>query len=229
MKKSHSASVLIADDHPIVREGLVSIINHEPGLLVVAEAGTWPDAIDGIVAHSPELAILDLRMPGMEAPEAIAAIREKSPDTQIIVLTSFEGDEDVYRALRAGAQGYLPKEAGREALRDCIRAVRRGETWMHASAASKLALRMQAPEITSREMEVLQLIAAGKSNKEIGQFLGVTEGTVKVHVNHIFSKLGVDGRVAASMLAVQRGIVHVPGVRTPASAASGTRETKLLG
>jgi DNA-binding NarL/FixJ family response regulator len=210
MKKSPFVSVLIADDHPIVREGLVSLIGREPGLQIAVEAASWPEAIAGAIAYHPELAIVDLRMPGMEAAEAIAAVREKSPGTQIIVLTSFGGDEDIYRALHAGAKGYLPKEAGKIALQECIRAVLAGETWIHPSLASRLADRLQAPDITARESEILQLVGAGNSNKEIGVRLGITEGTVKIHVNHIFAKLGVDGRVAATLHALERGILHLP-------------------
>ena len=210
MKKSRFVSVLIADDHPILREGLISIIAREPGLQVVAEAGTWPEAITAAVSHSPELAIVDLNMPGMEAEDAIPALREKCPSTRIIALTAFGGDEDVFRTIRAGASGYLPKEAGREALLECVRSVREGTSWIHPSAASMLANRIQKKDISSREFEVLRLVASGKSNKEIGTSLGVTEGTVKVHVNHLFAKLGVEGRVAATVLAMQRGIVHLP-------------------
>jgi DNA-binding NarL/FixJ family response regulator len=210
MKKSIPITVLIADDHPVVREGLTSILNSETGMQVVAEASSWPEAVEGILVHQPELAIVDLRMPGMEAPDAIARIREKAPCTQIIVLTSFAGDEDIFQALHAGAKGYLPKEAGRDALRECVRAVSDGKTWIYPSAASKLADRLQSPDMTPREVEILQYVAAGKSNKEIGELLGITEGTVKVHVNHVFGKLGVEGRVAATMLALQRGIVQLP-------------------
>jgi two-component system NarL family response regulator len=223
MKKSRSVPVLIADDHPVVREGLACIINHEPDLQVVAEAGSWPEAMEKIAVHRPELAILDLRMPGMEAADAIPVIREKSPATRIIVLTSFEGDEDIYQALRAGATGYLPKAAGKEVLRECIRAVREGKTWIHPSAASKLVDRMQTPEITSREVEVLQFVAVGKSNKEIGCLLGIAESTIKAHVNHILAKLGVDGRVAATVLALQRGIVHSSPRPEPIPAGSISR------
>lgn len=210
MKKSRFISVLIADDHPIVREGLVSLIHFEPGLQLVAEAATWPEAIGAALAYRPELAIVDLRMPGMEAADAIMVIREKSPQTQFIVLTSFGGGEDIYRALQAGAKGYLRKEAGRDALTQCIHAVRAGETWIHPSMTARLVDRLQAPDITTRETEILELVAAGKSNKEIGVALGITEGTVKVHVNHIFSKFGVDGRVAATLRALERGILHLP-------------------
>lgn len=208
MKKSRSTQVLIADDHPVVREGLACVINREPNLRVVAEAGSWPEALEKIGAYRPEVAVLDLRMPGMDAADGIAAIRKKSPAVRIIVLTSFDGDEDVYQTLRAGAKGYLLKEAGKEALRECIHAVLEGKTWIHPSAASKLASRAQTPEVTSREVEVLQFVAAGKSNKEIGASLGVTEGTVKAHVNHILAKFGVNGRVAAIMQALERGIVR---------------------
>ena len=210
MKEARFISVLIADDHPIVCEGLTSMINHERSLRVVAEANSWPQAIESASLYRPGLAILDLHMPGMEATDAIPLIREKSPGTRIIVLSAFGGDEDVFRALQAGASGYLPKEAERESFHECISAVREDKKWVHPSAACKLADRIQSKDITSRESEVLRLVALGKSNQEIGTFLGVTEGTVKVHINHLFAKLGVDGRVAATMLALQRGFVHLP-------------------
>ncbi len=229
MKKLPPISVLIADDHPIVREGLVAVIQNERGLRVVAEAASWPQAIQCAALHRPQLAILDLHMPGMEATDAIPEILKKSPGTRIIALTAFHGDEDIYRALRAGACGYLPKEAGKEALLDCIRAVQQGQTWVHPSAASALADRIQSPDVTPREREVLDLMAAGRSNKEIGMQLGVTEGTVKVHVNHLFAKLGVDGRVAASMLALKRGIVQLPARQSPTFSESNSLAKRAAG
>lgn len=210
MKTSLHTSVLIADDHPIVREGLASILRQEPGLDLVAEVCSWPQTIEAITRHRPQLAILDLHMPGMEAADAIPKILEKSPDTRIVILTAFDGEEDVYQALRAGVKGYMPKETGKPALRECIHAVLDGNTWVHPSAASKLASRLQATDITPREMEILKFVATGKSNKEIGATLGITTGTVKVHASHVFAKLGVNGRVAATQLAIKRGIVPLP-------------------
>ncbi len=219
MKDPRFITVLIADDHPIVCVGLTSLINRERGLRVVAEANSWPQAnrrcrasSSGIGDPGPPYAWNGSggRNPGD---------REKSPETRIVVLSAFGGDEDVFKVLRAGAIGYLPKDAERESIRECISAVREDKTWIHPSSAAKLAGRIQAKDITSRESRVLRLVASGKSNKEIGAFLRVTEGTVKVHVYHLFAKLGVDGRVAATMLALQRGFVHLPLV--PDSSANG--------
>lgn len=209
MKQSCSVHVVIADDHSIVREGLITVINREPDLEVVAQASNWPEAVEQVVQHRPEIALMDLHMSGMSPAEGVRVLREKSP-AQIIIYSAFSTDEEVYQVFSAGARGYVLKgETGREDLLACIRAVSRGETWIHPYAAARLAERMNAQNLTPRELEVLQLMVVGKSNKEIGSSLNVTEGTVKVHVNHILSKLGVTGRVETIMAAMQRGLVHL--------------------
>ena len=212
MKKPRSIRVVIADDHSIVREGLTAVINREPDMEVVAEARNWTEAVDQILKNRPGIAILDLHMYGMDPCERIAEIHEKHPATQIVIYSAFSTDEEVYQVFSAGARGYVLKgESAREDLLTCIRAVSRGETWIHPFAASRLAERMTTPNLTPREIEILRLLVVGKSNKEIGSSLDVTEGTVKVHVNHILAKLGVTGRVEAIMVAVQRGFVHFMG------------------
>lgn len=159
--------------------------------------------------HRPDVAIIDLHMSGMEAGEAISAILKGLPAVRIIIFSAFNLDEEVYQVLRAGARGYMLKDTPREDLLRCIRAVVMGEMWIHPLAAARLAERTRLRALTAREREVLGLVVAGKSNKEIGSSLDLTEGTVKVHVNHIFSKLGAAGRVAAVGIAVQRGLVSL--------------------
>lgn len=213
MKTPRSIHVVIADDHSIVREGLAAVINREPDMEVVAEARNWPEAVEQVVQNRPDVAVLDLHMRGMEPAEGVTALREKLPTAQIIIYSAFSTDEEVYQVFSAGARGYIVKgETGRDDLIVCIRAVSRGEMWIHPSAAARLAARMSAPNLTAREIQVLRLMVGGKSNKEIGSSLDVTEGTVKVHVNHILSKLGVTGRVEAIMAAARRGFVHLVGI-----------------
>lgn len=213
MKTPRSIHVVIADDHSIVREGLVAVINREPDMEVVAEARNWTEAVEQVVQNRPHVAVLDLHMRGMEPADGVTALREKLPTAQIIIYSAFSTDEEVYRVFSAGARGYIVKgESGRDDLIVCIRAVSRGEMWIHPSAAARLAARMSAPNLTAREIQVLRLMVGGKSNKEIGSSLDVTEGTVKVHVNHILAKLGVTGRVEAIMAAARRGFVHLVGI-----------------
>jgi two-component system, NarL family, response regulator len=213
MKTPRSIRAVIADDHSIVREGLAAVINREPDMEVVGEARNWPEAVDRVLQNRPDVAVLDLHMRGMEPADGVATLREKFPAAQIIIYSAFSTDEEVYQVFSAGARGYIVKgDSGREDLLVCIRAVLRGETWVHPSAAARLAARMTAPNLTRREREVLRLMVVGKSNKEIGSSLVVTEGTVKVHVNHILAKLGVTGRVEAIMAAARRGFVHLAGI-----------------
>jgi two-component system, NarL family, response regulator len=212
MKRTSSIHVVIADDHSVMREGLTAVINREPDMEVVAEARNWPEAVEQVLKNRPEIAVLDLHMRGMEPAEGIATVREKFPAAQIIIYSAFSTDEEVYQVFSAGARGYVLKgESGRDDLLACIRAVSAGEIWIHPFASSRLAERMTAPNLTPREIEVLRLVVVGKSNKEIGSTLDVTEGTVKVHINHILAKLGVTGRVEAIMVAVQRGFVRLTG------------------
>ncbi len=210
MNQTRSIHVVIADDHSIIREGLAAVINREPDMEVVAQACDWPEAVQYVLQNHPEIAVLDLHMRGMEPVAGVATLREKFPATQIIIFSAFGTDEDVFQILRAGARGYVLKgESGREDLLTCLRSVSRGEIWIHPAAAARLAERLTTPTLTDRELEVLRRMALGKSNKEIGAALDVTEGTVKVHVNHILSKLGVTGRVEAIMVAARRGLISL--------------------
>ena len=201
--------VLLADDHPLVREGVRALISRRSDMTVVAEASNGAEAVELFSRHRPDVALIDLRMPGTDGVDAITIIRERFPDARIIVLTTFHGDEDIYRALRAGAKAYLLKDVGREELLECVRSVSEGRAYLPKSVAAKLAERVAGPQLTARELDVLRLMGAGKSNKEIGGRLRVVEGTVKAHVNNILSKLKVRGRTEAVALAVKRGIIRL--------------------
>src|ERR1700747_3721757 len=179
-KKKH-IRILIADDHSVVREGLASLVKRKPDMAVVAEASNGREAVDLWKENRPDVTLLDLRMPELDGVGAIKEIRGMDPDAHIVVLTTFDGDEDIYRAIKAGAKGYLLKDTAREALMECIRRVHGGETCIPPMLAAKLADRVSGEALSAREIEVLQRMAAGKSNKEIGSELFISEGTVKTH------------------------------------------------
>jgi two-component system NarL family response regulator len=203
--------VLIADDHPVVREGLVALINRRPDMQVIGEASNGREAMQKYFELRPDVALLDLRMPTMDGIETVAAICEREPASRLIVLTTYQSEEDIYRALRAGARGYLLKDAPVEELFAGIRAVGEGRTWIPASIGAKLAKRITDRELTKREMDVLRVVAAGKSNKEIGVAFDISEATVKVHITHILEKLKVTGRTEAINVAVRRGLIRMDG------------------
>ena len=213
-KKSSAAAkkecirVLIVDDHSVVREGLVSLIKRKSDMTVVGEASNGREAVDLWKKHRPDITLLDLRMPELDGVGAIKGIRELDENARIVVLTTFDGDEDIYRAIKAGAKGYLLKDTAREALMECIRKVHSGETCIAPMLAAKLAERVSGEGLSAREIEVLQRIAAGKSNKEIGVELFISEGTVKTHVKSIFSKLDVVSRTEAVATANRRGLIQ---------------------
>jgi two-component system, NarL family, response regulator len=201
--------VLIADDHPIVREGLHAVLSDQPDLEVVGQAASGAEAVTLALAHRPDVILMDLRMPGMNGVEAIAAIKAQWAEAHVIVLTTYDGDEDIYRALQTGAQAYLLKDTPRAALLEAIRAVARGQKRLPPEVAARLMERMSAEALTEREVDVLRLMARGRSNKAIGGELAITEGTVKFHVNNILGKLGADDRTQAVTIALQRGIIHL--------------------
>lgn len=201
--------LLIADDHPVVREGLAAMLNRRADLSVVGEASNGREAVELYRREKPDVTLMDLRMPEMGGVEAIATLRAEFPHARFIVLTTYDGDEDIARALKAGAQAYLLKDTPRDELLDAIRAVHAGRKRIAPEMAAKLADRLTTPELTEREMEVLKLIVAGQSNKEIGAALTITEGTVKVHVNNLLGKLGVSDRTQAVTEALRRGLVHL--------------------
>jgi two-component system NarL family response regulator len=207
--ESAKIRIMIVEDHAIMREGLRLIVGSQRDMAVVAEAADGAQAVDLYTRHRPDLTLMDLRMPGMNGVEAIRQIRSLFPSARFIVLTTYEGDEDVYSALQAGAQAYLLKGMSREDLLDAIRTVQAGGKRIPSAVAVRLAEHMSHPELTSREVQVLQLIAAGCSNKEIASSLDITEFTVKFHVKSILSKFGVRDRTQAVTTALQRGILHL--------------------
>ena len=208
MEDIHPITVLIADDHTMVRQGLRALIDSQPDMKVVAEAGNGSEAIEQFIIHQPAVSVIDLHMPVMNGVEAVASILKAAPNVSIICLTSMEGDDYVYRAMRAGAKGYLLKDAPREELFACIRAVSTGGTWMAPDVAAKLASHIRQPVLSPRELEVLRLLASAKSNKEIAVSLGVSESTAKVHVNNIRRKLDATSRMEAVNRALKRGLVQ---------------------
>ncbi len=202
-------TVMFVDDHPMLRAGLAVTIEAEPGMTAVAEACTGEDAVDLFREHRPHIVLMDLKLPGMSGIDAIRAIRQIDAKARVIVLTTFDGDEDIYRSIQAGARGYLLKDMLRKELIDAIRAVHAGHTYYSPVVASRLAERMPRQELSPRETEVLRLVAEGKSNKEIAAVLQLSDGTVRIHLGHIFEKLGVHDRTQAAMQALQRGIVRL--------------------
>ena len=202
-------TVLIVDDHPMMRLGVAAIVSDQPDMAVVAQAGTGEQAVDLFRQHKPHVTLMDLRLPGMSGVEAIRAIRRESPRARFVVLTTYEGDEDVHQALEAGAQGYLVKGMSPETLVDALRRVHAGHRVLPPPVARRLEARIPNSDLSAREREVLSLIAHGKNNKEIAATLGITEGTVKCHVTMILSRLGVSDRTQAVVAAAHRGIVHI--------------------
>jgi len=209
MKKKNALRVLVADDHPVVREGLAALINRRPDMAVVAEASTGQEAVEQFLLHRPDVALLDLRMPEMDGVEVIAAIREQVPTARLVVLTTYADEEDIHRSLRAGARGYLLKDAPRDELLDCVRAVHDGQTVIPPAIALKLASRLRATELTPRELDVLRLLATGQSNKQIAAALFIAEGTVKIHVNALLRKLEAADRTGVVTLALKRGLLRL--------------------
>ncbi len=200
---------VIADDHPVVREGLRALVNSQQDMKVVGEAANGQQAVEQFLLHLPDILLLDLRMPEMNAIEAMHAILEKAPEARIIVLSTYNLDEDIYRSLKAGAKAYLLKDSPREQLLESIRSVHAGLLSISPSIGVRLAARLSGPDLTDREVDITRLVVAGKTNKEIGASLKITEGTVKVHISHVLKKLGAGGRTDAIRIALERGIVHL--------------------
>ncbi|PYJ41808.1 MAG: DNA-binding response regulator [Verrucomicrobia bacterium] len=207
--KNPRIGILIADDHSVLRQGLVSLIGFEADMIVVGEASNGREAVDLWRQQRPDVILLDLRMPELDGVGVIKQIRADDENTRIIVLTTFDGDEDIYRAIQAGAKGYLLKDVPREALIDSIRRVYAGETCLPVHLANKLAERIRGGSVSEREIDVLKLMAQGKSNKEIGSVLFVSAGTIKSHVKSIFAKLNVNSRAEAVANAAHRALIQL--------------------
>lgn len=203
------ATVLVVDDHALVRTGVANIISHERDLQVIAEAANGVEAVAAFERYRPDVTLLDLRMPVMEGVEAVRQIRLRDPLAKVIVLTTYDTDEDITRALKAGAKAYILKDISASALIACIHDVLAGKTYLAPTAAAKLAEGVARVQLTPRELSTLQLMADGRSNKEIANTLGISERTVKTHLGHLFEKLGVTSRTEAAKVAARRGLVRL--------------------
>jgi DNA-binding NarL/FixJ family response regulator len=201
--------LLIVDDHFVVRIGLTSALNLEPDLQVIAEARNGREAVALYQQHRPDVVVMDYQLPELNGAEATAAIRALDPDARIIILSVYKGEEDVHRAVEAGASGYLPKSAEPRELVDAIRAIRNGDRYCPAAISAALSQRQARATLSDREHEVLVMIVRGRSNKEIAAAMGISENTVKVHTTRVFEKLNVADRLEAATAAIQRGIVHL--------------------
>ena len=201
--------IVVADDHPVVRDGVVAMLSTESGFAVVGQAGTGAEAIERARSIRPDVVLLDLEMPGMDGVETIRRLRDVAPDTRVVVFTAFDRDEQIVGALRAGAQGYILKGAPRQELFHAIRVVHAGGSLLEPVVASKLLrqVRHDVDALTARELEVLRLLARGASNKNIGKELFISERTVKFHVSSLLAKLGAANRTEAVALARERGLV----------------------
>jgi two-component system NarL family response regulator len=201
--------VLVLDDHQVVRHGLISMLNDEADVRVVADARTAEEALPLYRAERPDVALVDLRLPGMGGVEFIIAVRREFPDARFVVLTTFDSDEDIYQAFTAGAQAYVLKDSFRAEILNAVRAVHAGRTLVPKDIAQRLKERQASSSLSPREIEVLRLVARGESNKTIAAALGIGEGTIKTHLLNIYAKLGVSDRTAATTAALARGIIRL--------------------
>lgn len=206
---SNPIRILVAEDHLVARVGVSTIVNMQPDMTVVAEASNGQQAVELYRKHVPDVALLDMRMPIMSGVEAATAIRGEFPNARLVALTTYGGDEDIRRSLAAGVQAYLTKDVLHDELLKAIRAVHAGQTYLPAGVAAALAAQMPRPDLSAREVQVLELIVRGLANKQIAYSLNIAEHTVKNHVKNILSKLGVQDRTQAATAAIQRGIVHL--------------------
>lgn len=200
--------VLLADDHTIVRKGVAQILSEQPDIRVVAQASDGNSAIELYRRERPDVALLDLRMPGLEGVEVVTGLRQEFPEAVLVMLTTYDTDDDIDRALKAGAKGYLLKDVAPADLVACVRTVHQGGTWISQVIASRLVARMTQVQLTPREIAVLRQVASGGSNKEIADALNISEATVKIHLTHLFEKLGATSRTDAVAKAVERGLIR---------------------
>ena len=209
MKSKDQIKLLVVDDHPTFRMGLVALVESQPDMTVVAEAGDGLMAMTLFRQKKPDVVLMDLRMPGQGGVETILALLKEFPGAHIIVVTTYDLDEDIFRAIQAGAKSYLLKDMPREQIIETIRSVHRGKHKLPPGVLSRLEERSRRQDLTEREMEILQLIVKGRSNKEISSALFISEDTVKYHLKTLFTKLGVQDRTEAAISAVRHGIVHL--------------------
>jgi DNA-binding NarL/FixJ family response regulator len=201
--------ILCVDDHPLFREGIAAVIAHQKDMQLVAMAATAKEAIDEFRQRQPDVTLMDLRLPDMSGISAVASIRASFPEARIIMLTTFEGDVEIQRALLAGVRGYLLKSTLLEELVEVIRQVHSGRMHLPVEVARTLAEHFSSDSLTEREVEVLQRIAEGGRNRDIGEYLSISEETVKVHVKHIMDKLGASDRTQSVAIGVRRGVIHI--------------------
>ena len=201
--------VLCVDDHRLMREGIARIVGVQPDMTVVAEASNGEEAVEQFLRHRPDVTLMDLQLPGMNGLQAIRAIRHKDPEARIVVLTMYHGDEDIHRAVEAGVVGYLLKDTVPDDLIRVIREVHSGQRAIAPEIAAALEQRASQPSLTYRELQVLELLATGKRNKEIAAALGISGDTASAHIKNIFLKFNVHDRTAALAEALRRGIIHI--------------------
>ena len=209
MGEQERIRVLCVDDHPLLREAITTLINSQPDMLLIAAAPNGQEAIQQFRKHRPDITLMDLRLPDMSGTDALVAIRGEFPEARIVMLTTFEGDAEIHRALKAGARAYLLKSMSPRELVEVIRQVYAGKKPIPPQVAARLAEHFSDDALSEREVEVLQQVAGGNRNREIGERLFIAEETVKVHIKHIMDKLGAKDRTEAVAIAVRRGIIHL--------------------
>lgn len=206
---SHPIRILLADDHPSLRDGLASILHSQPDLTVVAEAGTGREAVEKARLFSPDVLIVDLRMPDGDGIQTIKELAASNPSTKILVLTTYDNEEDIFSALEAGARGYILKDTTRQEIIEAVRQIHAGNRFLPPAVAARLADRMIRPTLTPRELDVLRLVSRGRTNKEMAAAMFVSEETIKTHMKGLFQKLGVHDRAEAVGIALQRGLLRI--------------------